>query len=55
MDINALEETVRRKLFRSHYHCKGVIYNSHHLEHLEILHVVGPRTDVSIEDDWGDQ
>jgi len=51
--LEALRETVR-KLPGSIYRAKGVVYSSDAPQRRAILHVVGRRMDISLQDEWGE-
>ncbi len=51
--LDALQETVRRKLPASIYRCKGIIQTTETPELRTILQVVGRRTEISVAGAWG--
>ena len=55
VSLEALQETVRRKLPASIYRCKGIIQTAEAPGSRTILQVVGRRTEVSVAGNWGDE
>jgi G3E family GTPase len=55
VSLDALQETVRRKLPASIYRCKGIIQTAETPELRTVLQVVGRRTEVSVSGTWGDK
>ena len=53
--LDALQETVRRKLPASIYRCKGIIQTAEAPGVRTILQVVGRRTEISSAGAWGDE
>ncbi len=53
--LDALREMVRRELPASIYRCKGIVYAAEAPERRAVLQVVGRRTDVALQDEWGDR
>ena len=46
---------VKKKLPGNIYRCKGVVYTTEHPDRRVILQAVGRRSDISLEDEWGEQ
>ena len=55
LSLDALTNMVKKKLPGSIYRCKGVVYTTEYPNRRVVLQVVGRRSDVSLEDEWGDQ
>ena len=45
---------VRRELPASVYRCKGIVFTADAPERRAVLQVVGRRTEVALQDEWGD-
>jgi G3E family GTPase len=45
---------VKRRLPGNIYRCKGVVYAAEEPNRRAILQVVGRRSDVSLDEEWGD-
>ena len=54
ISLEELNEMVKRRLPGNIYRCKGVVYAAEEPERRAILQVVGRRSDVSLEEEWGD-
>jgi len=55
LSLEALIEMVKKKLPGNIYRCKGVVYAAENPERRAVLQIVGRRTDVTLEDVWGDR
>ena len=55
LSLEALADLVKKKLPDSIYRCKGIVYTAEYPARRVILQAVGRRTDVSLEDEWGDR
>jgi G3E family GTPase len=54
ISLDALNEMVKRRLPGNIYRCKGVVYAAEEPDHRAVLQVVGRRSDVSLDEEWGD-
>jgi len=54
ISLDALSEMVKKRLPGNIYRCKGVVYAAESPEHRAVLQVVGRRSDVSLDEEWGD-
>lgn len=55
LSLEALSEMVKKKLPGNIYRCKGVVYTAENPERRAVLQIVGRRTDVTLDDEWGDR
>jgi G3E family GTPase len=55
LSLEALNEMIKRKLPGDIYRCKGVIYAAEAPERRAILQAVGRRSDISLEEEWGER
>jgi G3E family GTPase len=55
LSLEALREMVKKKLPGTIYRCKGVVYAAETPERRAVLQIVGRRTDVALEDEWGER
>ena len=55
LSLEALREMVKRQLPGTIYRCKGVVYAAENPERRAILQIVGRRTDVALDDEWGER
>ena len=46
---------VKKKLPGTIYRCKGVVYAAETPERRAVLQIVGRRTDVALDDEWGER
>ena len=46
---------VKRKLPGNIYRCKGIVYTAEHPARRVILQAVGRRSDISLEEEWGER
>ena len=53
--LEALTTMVKRRLPGTIYRCKGIVNSEEHPERRAILQVVGRRSDVTLEENWGDR
>jgi G3E family GTPase len=54
ISLEALSEMVKRRLPGNIYRCKGVVYAAEEPNRRAILQVVGRRSDVTLDEEWGD-
>ena len=55
LSIAALTEMVKKRLPGNIYRCKGVVNTTEYPLQRVILQAVGRRSDISLEDEWGDR
>ncbi len=55
LSLEALADMVKKQLPGNIYRCKGVVYTTEHPGRRVILQAVGRRTDILLEDEWGDR
>jgi G3E family GTPase len=55
LDLNRLQEMVRRQLPASIYRCKGILYTSEKPQKRFALQIVGRRTEINELDEWGER
>jgi G3E family GTPase len=55
LSLEALTDMVKKKLPGNIYRCKGVVYTAEHPDHRVILQAVGRRSDISLDDAWGER
>ena len=55
LSLEALREMVKKKLPGTIYRCKGVVYAAETPEQRAVLQIVGRRTDVALDDEWGER
>lgn len=55
LSLAALTEMVKKKLPGNIYRCKGVVNTTEHPSQRAILQTVGRRSEISLEDEWGDR
>ncbi len=55
LSLSALSEMVKKKLPGNIYRCKGVVYTVEHPDRRVIVQAVGRRSDITLEDTWGDR
>jgi G3E family GTPase len=55
LSLAALGEMVKKKLPGNIYRCKGVVYAAEHPNQRIILQAVGRRSDISLEEAWGEK
>jgi G3E family GTPase len=55
MSLEALREMVKRELPGTIYRCKGVVYALEDPERRAVLQTVGRRTDVALDEPWGER
>ena len=55
LDLDALREMIKRKLPGSVYRCKGFVHTTQEPGRRALVQCVGRRTDVTLDDDWGEQ
>ena len=55
LSLEALADLVKKKLPGTIYRCKGIVYTAEYPDRRVILQAVGRRSDVSLEDEWGDR
>jgi len=54
ISLDALNEMVKKRLPGNIYRCKGVVYAAEEPTRRAVLQVVGRRSDVSLDEEWGD-
>jgi G3E family GTPase len=54
ISLDELNEMVKKRLPGNIYRCKGVVYTAEEPNRRAILQVVGRRSDVSLDEEWGD-
>ena len=54
ISLDELNEMVKKRLPGNIYRCKGVVYTAEQPDRRAILQVVGRRSDVSLDEEWGD-
>ena len=54
ISLDALNEMVKKRLPGNIYRCKGVVYAAEEPVRRVVLQVVGRRSDVSLDEEWGD-
>lgn len=54
ISLDELNEMVKKRLPGNIYRCKGVVYAAESPERRAVLQVVGRRSDVSLDVEWGD-
>ena len=55
ISLEALNEMVKRRLPGNIYRCKGVVYAAEEPSRRAVLQVVGRRSDISLDEEWGDK
>ena len=55
LSLDALKTMIKKQLPANIYRCKGVIYAAEQPEQRVILQAVGRRSDISLEDNWGEK
>jgi G3E family GTPase len=55
LSLKALTKMVKKELPGNIYRCKGVVYADAHLDRRVILQAVGRRTDITVENEWGER
>jgi G3E family GTPase len=55
LSLTALTEMVKKRLPGNIYRCKGVVHTTEYPSQRVILQAVGRRSDISLEDEWGDR
>ena len=53
LSLEALREMVKRELPGSIYRCKGVVYAAETPDRRAVLQIVGRRTDIALDEEWG--
>ncbi len=46
---------IKKQLPGNIYRCKGIVYTTEHPERRVILQSVGRRSDISLEEEWGER
>jgi len=54
ISLDALNEMVKKRLPGNIYRCKGVVYAAEEPTRRAVLQVVGRRSDISLDEEWGD-
>jgi len=54
ISLDALTEMVKKRLPGNIYRCKGVVYAAEEPDRRAVVQVVGRRSDVSLDEEWGD-
>ncbi|MDX1417670.1 MAG: GTP-binding protein [Candidatus Promineifilaceae bacterium] len=55
LSLEVLTTMVKKKLPGNIYRCKGVVHTTEYPSQRVILQAVGRRSDISLEDEWGDR
>ena len=55
LSLEAFTQMVKKQLPGNIYRCKGVVYTTEHPDLRVILQVVGRRSDISLEEEWGNR
>jgi G3E family GTPase len=55
LSLEALADLVKKKLPGNIYRCKGIVYTAEYPDRRVILQAVSRRSDVSLEEEWGEQ
>jgi G3E family GTPase len=55
LSLGSLTEMVKKKLPGNIYRCKGIVHAAEYPSHRVVLQAVGRRSDISLEDEWGDR
>ena len=55
LSLDSLTDMVKKRLPGSIYRCKGIVYTAEYPSHRVVLQAVGRRSDISLEDEWGDR
>ncbi|MFC2054197.1 CobW family GTP-binding protein [Chloroflexota bacterium] len=54
LSLDALNEMVKKRLPGNIYRCKGVVYAAENPDRRAVLQVVGRRSDVALDQEWGE-
>jgi len=54
LSLKTLTKMIKKKLPSNIYRCKGIVFTAEHPEQRVILQAVGRRSDISLEDEWGE-
>ena len=55
LSLEALNEMIKKQLPGNIYRCKGIVYTAEQPERRVILQAVGRRSDISLEEEWGER
>jgi G3E family GTPase len=55
LSLDALNEMIKKQLPGNIYRCKGIVYTAEHPLRRVILQSVGRRSDISLEEEWGER
>ena len=55
LSLEALTKMIKKKLPGNIYRCKGIVYTTEHPEQRVILQTVARRSDILVEEKWGER